>query len=515
MVDWEHNVLEIKVSRGFVKDIGDVRLRVGEGVTGWVALSGQAMLVNNVAEEPRYFQLKADIQTELAVPMKLEDQLIGVLNVDSTRKNAFSEEDVDLLTLLANQSAQVIHNGNLFDTVNRQVNELSTLIEINKMIASSLSVETILHQIVERTASLMHSKICSVMLVSEDGQSLDLKAQFGGNDNFKRRSIPIAGTLYGKVLRDKKPRRVKNLRDAKNEKLPGFDSQEEVHALLTVPLVAREEAIGLLNIYKSEAYQFSKGEKRLLRSFADLCAIAIDNARSHEQIIRLEDQSRRAGRVAAVGELAVGIAHEIRNPLTIVKMIFEAEENLNEEDRQVISTELQRMNKIITQLLDYTRLKEPEREWCHLNKILKNTFLLLNYDLNKKNIQLKKSIPDKLPPIWADPVQLQQIFLNILLNASDAVSEGGEIAVHCELSDDKFLEITIKDNGAGLPESVKKNLFVPFTSTKEKGLGLGLSIVKSLIEGHSGTVRIESTPGKGTVVILRLPAVYDQYNNTQ
>ncbi|MCA9733937.1 MAG: GAF domain-containing protein [Deferribacteres bacterium] len=508
MVDWENNILEIKVSRGFVKHIGDVRLRVGEGVTGWVALSGEPILVSDVTNEPRYIPVKEDIQTELAVPMKLEHELIGVLNVDSTRKHAFTQEDVALLTLLANQSAQVIHNGNLFDTVNRQVKELSTLIEINKMIASSLSVEKILNQIVERTAELMHSNICSIMLVSEDGKSLELKAYYGGDFNLQRKSIPISGTLYGKVLRDKKSRRIKNLRDVKHEKLEEITDNEGIHALLTVPLVARDVAIGLLNIYKSYSYEFSDEEKRLLRTFADLCAVAIDNAHLHEQTVLLEDQARRAGRVAAVGELAVGIAHEIRNPLTIIKMIFEAGETLNEEDRHVISTELQRMNKIITQLLDYTRLKEPEREWCQLGKILENSFLLLNYDLSKKNIQLTKCVPDKLPLVWADPVQLQQIFLNILLNASDAVPEGGKIKVQCGTTDDKFIEVKIHDNGSGLPDAVKKNLFVPFTSTKEKGLGLGLSIVKSLIEAHLGSVHIESTPGVGTIVTVRLPETH-------
>lgn len=456
MVDWENNILEIKVSRGFVKHIGDVRLRVGEGVTGWVALSGEPILVSDVTNEPRYIPVKEDIQTELAVPMKLEHELIGVLNVDSTRKHAFTQEDVALLTLLANQSAQVIHNGNLFDTVNRQVKELSTLIEINKMIASSLSVEKILNQIVERTAELMHSNICSIMLVSEDGKSLELKAYYGGDFNLQRKSIPISGTLYGKVLRDKKSRRIKNLRDVKHEKLEEITDNEGIHALLTVPLVARDVAIGLLNIYKSYSYEFSDEEKRLLRTFADLCAVAIDNAHLHEQTVLLEDQARRAGRVAAVGELAVGIAHEIRNPLTIIKMIFEAGETLNEEDRHVISTELQRMNKIITQLLDYTRLKEPEREWCQLGKILENSFLLLNYDLSKKNIQLTKCVPDKLPLVWADPVQLQQIFLNILLNASDAVPEGGKIKVQCGTTDDKFIEVKIHDNGSGLPDAVKE-----------------------------------------------------------
>ncbi|KAA3619648.1 MAG: GAF domain-containing protein [Calditrichaeota bacterium] len=502
LIDWESNVLEIKVSRGFVEHIGNVRLRLGEGITGWVALSGQAMLVTDVANEPQYVQVREDIQTELAVPMKLDDKIIGVLNVDSTRMNAFTEEDVELLSLLANQSAQVIRNGNLFEDVTRQVDELATLIEINKMIAGSLSVEKILQQIVERTATLMHSKICSVMLISEDGKYLELKAQHGDSEFYLQKPrIPIAGTLYGKIIREKKSRRIKNLADAKQEKLSEI---EGINSLLSVPLVARGESIGLLNIYKSDEYSFSNNENRLLRTFADLCAITIENARLHEKTIVLEDQSRRAGRIAAVGELAVGIAHEIRNPLTIVKMIFEAEENLNAKDKKVISSELGRMNKIITHLLDYTRLKEPEREICPLSEIIDNTLLLLHYELNKKNIVLQKDIPENLPLISADPVQLQQIFLNILLNASEAIGSDGRIEMKISANADN-VEIRIKDDGPGLPPSIQDKLFVPFNSTKEKGLGLGLSIVKSLLEAHGGSIAIASEPGRGTLVTMWLP----------
>jgi signal transduction protein with GAF and PtsI domain len=111
LVDWENQRLDIKVSRGFVKHIGNIKLKVGEGVTGWVAQNGLPLLVTDVTQEPRYVQLKTDIKSELAVPLALDDKVIGVLNVDSTRLHAFDQEDVELLTLLSKQSAQVIRNG--------------------------------------------------------------------------------------------------------------------------------------------------------------------------------------------------------------------------------------------------------------------------------------------------------------------------------------------------------------------------------------------------------------------
>ncbi len=506
LVDWENNLLEIKVSRGFIKHIGDLRLRVGQGITGWVALSGEPMRISDVGSEPHYVKVRDDINAELAVPMKLDDKVIGVLNVDSTKREAFRDDDVELLTLLAKQSAQVIRNGHLFEDMTRQVDELSTLIEINKMIAHSLSVDKILHQIVERTAFLMNSRVCSVLLLSDDGKELQLKAQFGGSPEYARRpNIPVAGTIYGKVIGEKKSRQVKNLHEEKHGKFGGLAEKEGLHSLLTVPLIAGGEAIGLLNIYKSNAYRFDRSERRLVRTFADLCAIALENARLHEKTLQLEDQSRRAGRIAAVGELAVGIAHEIRNPLTIIKMIFEAGSELTAQDRDVIASELARMNKIITQLLDYTRLKQPEKKICALEKIIDDTLLLVSYDFGKRSIQINKKIAPNLPGIVADPVQLQQIFLNILMNAADALIEDGEIQLYCTRVADGFVEVKIMDNGPGLPKIVQENLFVPFTTTKEKGLGLGLSIIKRLADENGGQVFIETQTGKGTIVSIHLP----------
>lgn len=176
LVDWEKQILNIEVSRGFVKHIGDIKLRVGEGITGWVAKTGQPVLVRDVSKDPRYVQVKEDIQSELAVPLRVDGKLIGVVNVDSVKLGAFGEEDLNLLTLLSKQSAQVIRNAQLFDTVRRKVEELSALIEVNKTIASNFNLEKILSQIVERTARLMKTKICSLMLLSEDGEELILKA---------------------------------------------------------------------------------------------------------------------------------------------------------------------------------------------------------------------------------------------------------------------------------------------------------------------------------------------------
>lgn len=508
MIDWQKKILNIAVSRGFTRSIRSVKLKVGEGITGWVAATGKPLLVRNVRRDRRYVTVKEDIQSELAVPLVVEDKLIGVLNVDSTHADAFDEEDLDLLTLLSRQSAQVIRNGQLFDTSRKQLEQMSTLIEINKAITSTLSLEKILNQIVERTARLMKSKICSILFLTDDGRELILKAQYGGGTDYSHKpNLKVDSCLIGKVIRTRGSLQVPDITRESDYFFKDLARQEKLKSLLSVPLIVRERVIGVLNIYKSKQYIFSDEECVLVRTFADLCSVAIENARLYEKMIDLEEQTRRAERLAAVGELSVGIAHEIRNPLTIVKMIFESGSALTKKDTKVISQELNRMNQIISQLLDYTRPKEITQEACDVKQNLENTLFLLGPQLDKKNIKIVTDYKTQGFSVLADPVQLQQVFLNLLLNACDSIDGKGKISIRCKITRENMMQISIRDNGSGITKEIQGKLFVPFTTSKPKGLGLGLSIVHRILKAHSGSIEISSLPGKGTTVTVILPTI--------
>lgn len=338
LVDWQKGVLDIEVSRGFVQPLRDLKLKVGEGITGWVAETGKALLVGDTSKESRYVEVKQDIKSELAVPLTIDGKLIGVVNVDSVQLNAFDVQDLELLTLLSKQSA-----------------------------------------------------------------------------------------------------------------------------------------------------------------------LMIQNARLYEKMVMLEEQTRRAERLAAVGELAAGVAHEIRNPLTIIKMIFESGTALNTKDIEIIKEELERMGKIISHFLKFAKPSDPNRELCDVNDGLANVLLLLTHLLDAKQIVLHRRLETDLPKIHADPIQLRQVFLNVLMNSIEALPENGTIRVSSARVASGKIRIKIEDNGSGMPKEVKDKLFVPFTTTKPTGLGLGLSIVKRIIKGHHGKIRIESMENRGTTVEIDLP----------
>lgn len=506
LIDWQRRLLEIQVTRGYVKPVSDVKLKVGKGITGWVAETGTALLCGDVRKDSRYYKFKEDVRAELAVPLLLNQKVIGIINVESVTPHAFSGEDVELLTLLAKQSAQVIRNSQLFETVHRKVDELTSLIDISKTITSSLSLDQTLDIIAEHAAKLMDSKICAVRLLSEDGDELILRGVYGiGTEVYEKAVVRVSDSLIGQVVLTEEPFYVVDVKTAPRYKFKKFARQQGLCSLLSVPLKVRDQLIGVLSMNKTSKYRFSDEELKLVGTFADLCAIAIENARLYENTLNLEEQTRSAERLAVVGELAVGIAHEIRNPLTIIKMIFESGSQVTEQDVAVIGDEMARMNKIITRFLDFARPNEPLREACNVNTLVRSALLLLSHALAKKHIKSKVELLPTLPKIHADPVQLQQAFLNLMMNAIEAVKDGGRVSVSTYSENEDWIALVVRDNGPGFDSHVKENLFVPFTTTKAKGLGVGLSIVKRIVDAHNGDLVIDTSERAGTKAIMRLP----------
>ena len=505
LIDRESETLRLEVSCGLSRGAaGIVELKIGEGVTGWVAKTGKPILVLDVTRDRRYVVMDKNTRSELAVPLVLEDEIIGVVNVNSTKLHAFTQEDLELLSTLASQSAKVIQNANLYDALRRKADELSTLFNIGKIITGTLNLEEVLNQIVEKASYLMNTKICSLMLLNEEGSELIIKAVHGGSpDYIQRPNLKVGESLIGKVVVTKKPLPVLDVRQVRGYMYLDLARREGLCSLLSVPLIFKEQVIGVINVYKSTQEKFTPDEIDLLSNLADQSAMAIQNARFYEQMMNLEEGIRRIEKLGVLGELGVEVAHEIRNPLTIIKMLLHPLKAENPKDVTVIEGEIDRINKIVTQFLDHARPGEPVLKEIEVNRILDNTLILLSHRLNKRKIKLIKDL-SPLPRLSADPDKLEQVFLNLLLNAIDAMPEGGRLAVYTKTSK-HYVLIGIEDSGVGISPQIKEDLFKPFTTTKEEGLGLGLSIVHRIIEDHRGKISVKSASGHGTTFTISLP----------
>jgi signal transduction histidine kinase len=520
LVDPHTQLLEIEVAIGLSKEARQLKLAIGRGVTGWVAKTGNPLRVADVTADPRYVSVRKDIRSELAVPLLLDGALIGVLNVDSTRKNAFSEEDEELLVALGNQAAQVIHNSWLYQAVAHSARKLESLFRVAQSIISSLNLEEILQRITVDACRLMETKVCSLMLLSPGRDKLELRACHGaGPDYLSKPPLSVEDSLVGNVVRRGKPMQVYNVQEHDAYQHIELARKEGLVSLLSVPMAVGDTIIGALNVYTGTPYRYSTQEIKILSTLANLSAIAIENARLHEKMVAAEEQLRHNERLSMLGLLAAEVAHEIRNPLTVMKMLFHSLDlkfpasDPRARDTEIMAEKMDHLNKTVDRLLSYARSNEPTFELADINVLLNDVLLLTRHKLNQQKIALKTDLANDLPKIRIDRGQIEQACLNLILNAVEAMPQGGRLSVATSLQPSSSpvsggqVLLIFEDTGVGMSPEKQKQLFEPFLTTKMRGTGIGLAIVhRIIVDAHRGQIEVESASKKGTIFRLFLPA---------
>ncbi len=231
--------------------------------------------------------------------------------------------------------------------------------------------------------------------------------------------------------------------------------------------------------------------------------------RAREQM-ELESQLNQAERLAALGQMCAGVSHEIRNPLGIIRSTAELMGGMaDSSDAQrklsgVIVEESSRLNNIVTEFLDFARPLKPNFQDCYLEEVLDKNLQFLEPELDKKKITVHHNLDGRSLKLSADPQLLYRTFLNIFVNAVQSIENDGTITVNVEEDKNRYT-VEIEDTGCGISQENLSKIFNPFFSTKETGTGLGVSIVRNIIEGHGGTIRIDSEEDKGTKVKIELP----------
>ncbi len=231
-----------------------------------------------------------------------------------------------------------------------------------------------------------------------------------------------------------------------------------------------------------------------------------------EEIKRIHSQLFRSEKLASIGKLAAGVAHEINNPLTGIltnsSLLVEDldKEDPRREDVEVIVKETIRCREIVKRLLDFARQTKPQKKLTDVNAVIENIILLVRNQASFRNIVIDKRLTPGIPPILADTDQIQQVFVNIILNAAEAMPNGGTLTISTDLPpSDNVVAIAFADTGLGIAESNRERIFDPFFTTKEHGTGLGLAISYGIVEQHGGTINVTSSMGKGSRFTIELP----------
>ncbi len=251
-------------------------------------------------------------------------------------------------------------------------------------------------------------------------------------------------------------------------------------------------------------------EKKELENWANTLEIKVEQR--SEELKKIHEQLFRSEKLASLGKLAAGVAHEINNPLTGVltnaSLLLEdlEEGDPRREDVEVIVSETIRCREIVKRLLDFARQTKPQKKITNINNLINNIILLVRNQTSFRNIVIDKNLDENLPEVMADLDQIQQVFINLIINASEAMTKGGKLEIDSKFDKSgEYVEVIFKDNGPGIPNHVKARIFDPFFTTKEQGTGLGLSISYGIIERHGGKINLETKQGEGTTFTIFLP----------
>ena len=516
MLDEKDQKLKLKatqsISEAYLKERS---LGMGEGVVGAVALYSRPMTILDVLKDPLYKEKdlarREGLVSMLSVPMSIKNRVIGVINCYTSYPHSFSKIEEEMLTTVANQAAICIENSGLMET---------------------LDIDEILRLVLEGVTKQIGFDRARLYLVNERKRLLECKMAVGiDEERVKEIVLPLNPdeSLVARSIVEKKPFVVPDVTNDPRVS-PLLKETFHLHSLAVIPILAKERALGAIAADHIEPGKVITRETlESVMAFAQQAGLAIQNAVMYQDLKtfsqqmeekieqttadlrRTEAQLIRSEKLAALGQLAAGIAHEIRNPLTSINILVHSlreksfDERVHREDLRVIDEEIHRINQIVDQFLRFARPAPPLFRESEIPPLFEETLQLLKLQVEKQGLTVRKEFPP-LPPILMDREQMKQVVLNLLLNAIQAMPSGGHLRLGGQvLEDNRWVQFSIQDSGTGIPPEDMKKLFDPFFSTKEGGVGLGLSIAHRIVDQHRGKIEIESTPGQGTRINLWLP----------
>ncbi|HIE34553.1 MAG TPA: GAF domain-containing protein [Candidatus Altiarchaeales archaeon] len=379
-------------------------------------------------------------------------------------------------------------------------NEVLTVLDLKELVKLT----------VDKLSDIIKLQSCGILLLDESKNEYHLAASYG----IKERDIVLTmdNTLASFLARTKMYLSVKE-HERKDYHMPGkiVEDMNKLKLELAIPLITLQgKMIGILTLGKKKSDEdYTQEDIDILLSLARTLAIAISNARMVGEISRLYNEAMRRERIATVGTLAAGMAHEIKNPLTSIKTFVEyvdtkyTHSEFREKFNSIVPREIERIRDIVDQLLDYSNVGKTHFRLCNIHRILDYALDLYSNEFIRRGIKLKRIYNSYYPYILAEENQLKQVFINIILNSIEAMSIPGNNILTIRTMDNPInntIETEIRDTGCGISKERIKNIFDPFYTTKDKGTGLGLFIVHQIIENNKGKIAIESEEGRGTAV---------------
>jgi len=384
---------------------------------------------------------------------------------------------------------------------------------ISTLVHAITSVDEVLELVVWKTTDVLGGKGAILRILDVEREEPDLFASYGLGEKYLSKDPVSDRKMITELCRQNKVVIIEDI--ATNDRVTNKKELKEdgIEMILDVPLILRTELLGIIRIYFSERREFLDEELNFIGAVAETCACAIDKARMiEEQKSQYDQLAGQTEKLSALGRMAAGIAHEINNPLAGI-LLFSSrmrkkvkEEGPIKEGLDVIVREAQRCKGIIQDLLEFSRDEEPEKANANMNEILEKALGILENEFRLHHISVEKNLSGEIPPILLDVNLMQQVFVNLLINAVEAIQKNGVISIKSYVNaDSKSVFVEVADTGAGIRPDDMAKIFEPFFSTKSNGTGLGLAVSYGIIKQHQGKIKVKSDAGQGSVFTILLP----------
>ena len=510
-------------------DLTGMTTPIGKGIVGTVAQTGRALIVNDVAADPRFdvaFDEATDFHTKdiLCVPMiAFNKQVIGVIElINKQDGTVFSHEDSSLLLTFAAQAGIAIENARIFTRTDQalaeRIQELQSLQMFDRQLQTSLELERVLDISLDHMMDALGLSMGLIgVFIEEEERSLYLMAQRGmptEMGRYKRDPWNLDRGILGRVAKTGIPAWVNDLSQAQDY----IPKNHRTRSLIVIPISREDEIIGVIDLEHTDPDYFSSDDVAFVRLMASHAAIAIQNARLFARVREANDAKSEFMRIAA---------HELKTPMTSIKgytkllqMGAVGELSGKQTDfLNIVTNNVDRMDRLVQDLLDVSRIEAGrirlEIQDVQMSEVIDEVVTSVKAQVENKNLRLVVNI-ENLPELRADYRRMVQIVTNLVSNAYKYTPEGGEINIMAKPYQNGELQgvtVTVKDTGYGISEEDQTKLFTNFFRASdqnirnEPGTGLGLSITKNMVESHGGELTFESELGQGSSFTFIMPLV--------
>jgi two-component system sensor histidine kinase HydH len=410
----------------------------------------------------------------------------------------------------------------LFRRIENLRNDLMNVIDVRDLVPKVLAA-------LEDSRRVTHA---ALYIVDPDGSGYELAGHIGPKPDGRLDAVANRAFLerlrrVGVVTVEGLERELAALKNKQGEEREGVllmsRALEALNGSVVLAIVGEEQLLGMLALRDERLREaYSSDEIELFRGVAASIGVTMQNSQVYERM-------KERDRLAALGQMAAGLAHEIRNPLGSIKgaaqylqpigdKLAQQSDAGTKEFLDIIVEEVNRLNKIVSQFLDYARPYRGDQTPLDVNDVVRKTLHLIEKEEGAQRVEILTNLVEQLPMVRADAEQLRQVFLNLAINAVQAMPGGGKLQVSTSLRRSTrrgaaaaFLEVRFRDTGSGIPVNDVRNLFIPFFTTKEKGTGLGLPISQRIIENHGGTIEVRSQLGAGATFTVLLPIEADVF----